>query len=169
MMAKGSGPFLEKKRLHELQEYQNGVQEGRVKVFDEGENLISLYSMKLGEKQGEQIDYFPSSKQTKLLLTWNAGVLQGAMKTWYENGQLESQREMSENCKQGLLSAWYRNGALMLVEEYDNDKLLKGEYYRIGERIPISQIEKGKGLATLFNPEGNFLRKIAYQEGKPIE
>jgi antitoxin component YwqK of YwqJK toxin-antitoxin module len=76
---------------------------------------------------------------------------------------------MSENQKHGLLTAWYRNGALMLVEEYECDKLLKGEYYRMGEKIPLSQIEKGKGIATLFNPEGNFSRKVYYQEGKPIE
>lgn len=166
---KGQRAIFSKKHLQELQEYQNGIQEGRVKVYDEQEHLIALYSIKKGVKQGEEINYFPNSKQPKLQLTWYEGVLQGAIKTWYDNGQLESQREMSGNCKQGLLTAWYRNGALMLVEEYDNDKLIKGEYYRIGERIPISHIERGKGIATLFNPEGNFSRKVLYQDGKPIE
>ena len=103
------------------------------------------------------------------MLTWHEGILQGPMKTWYENGQLESQRELCDNQKQGLLTAWYKKGDLMLVEEYEDDKLLKGEYYRLGEKVPASQVEKGKGIATLFNPEGNFSKKIPYQEGKPAE
>lgn len=158
-----------KKGLQELQEYQNGVQDGCVKVFGEEQNLLSTYSIKKGEKQGEEIDYFPSTLQPKLLLTWNEGVLQGPVKTWYENGQMESQREMSGNQKHGYLTAWYRNGALMLVEEYDTGKLIKGEYYRLGEKIATSQIEKGKGIATLFNAEGNFSKKVHYQDGKPVE
>lgn len=166
---KGFRALFGKKELQELQEYQKGVQAGSVKIFDEEHNLISVYAVKNGEKNGEEIDYFPSSSQPKLLLTWHEGILQGPMKTWYENGQLESQREMSGNLKQGLLSAWYRNGALMLVEEYDGDKLQKGEYFRMGEKIPVSQIERGKGIATLFNLEGNFSRKVYYQDGKPVE
>lgn len=166
---KGFRAVFGKKELQELQEYRGGIQEGSVKIFDEKQNLVSVYTVKNSEKSGEEISYFPGTKQPKLLLTWHEGMLQGPMKTWYANGQLESQREMSDNQKHGFLSAWYRNGSLMLVEEYDNDKLVKGEYYRMGEKIPISQIERGKGIATLFNPEGNFSRKVPYQDGKPIE
>ncbi len=166
---RGQRAVFGKRELFELQEYQNGVPEGRVKVFDEKQNLVAVYAVKTGEREGEEINYYSSSQQPKLLLTWHHGILQGPMKTWYENGQLESQREMSGNCKQGLLMAWYLNGSLMLVEEYDNDKLVKGEYYRQGERNALSQVERGKGVATLFHPEGHFLRKIHYEEGRPIE
>lgn len=165
----GERALFGREELHELHTYKNGVQEGEVKVFDSSGHLISLYSVKFGDKHGEEIDYFPSSRQPKLLLTWNEGLLQGPVKTWYENGQLESQREMSGNKKNGLLTAWYRNGSLMFVEEYENDKLLKGEYYRLGERASISQVLNGKGVATLFNPEGSFSRKIYYQEGYPLD
>ena len=158
-----------KEDLQELQEYRNGVQEGEVKVFEEGQNLIRIYSLKNGEKHGEETDYFPSSSQPSLLLNWERGVLQGSVKTWYENGNLESQREMSQNKKNGLLTAWYKNGALMLAEEYDNDRLIKGEYYRKGEKEPISKVEKGKGVTSLFNADGNFLRKITYRDGIPNE
>ncbi len=165
----GKRAIFGKKELQELQEYKKGVQEGQVRVFDETEHLVRLYNVKNSVKHGEEIDYFPNTTQPKLLLSWNDGVLQGSVKTWYENGTLESQREMSDNKKNGLLTAWYRNGALMLLEEYDNDKLQKGEYYRIGEKVAASKIEKGKGIATLFTPEGNFSRKVYYQEGKPAE
>lgn len=166
---KGNRAIFGKKELQELQEFKNGVQDGEVRVFDETERLIRVYHVKNGLKHGDEIDYFPNTTQPKLLLSWNHGVLQGCIKTWYENGSLESQREMSENKKNGLLTAWYRNGALMLAEEYENDQIQKGEYYRLGEKVPASKIEKGKGVATLFSPEGNFSRKVYYQEGKPID
>lgn len=165
----GQRAILGKSSLQELQTFHGGIQEGEVRVFDETEHLIRLYHVKNGMKHGEEIDYFPNTTQPKLLISWNAGMMQGSIKTWYENGNLESQREVSGNKKNGLLTAWYRNGALMLVEEYDNDKLLKGEYYRQGENIAVSKIEKGNGIATLFTPEGTFSRKVYYQEGKPIE
>jgi len=165
----GERAIFGKSGLQELQVYHHGIQEGKIRVFDEVHHLIRIYHKKNGVKEGEEIEYFPKTTQPKLLLSWNQGILNGCMKTWYKNGNLESQREMSENKKNGLLTAWYQNEALMLVEEYENDKLLKGEYYRLGENRPVSNVKKGEGIATLFNPEGTFSRKIAYQEGKPVE
>ncbi len=165
----GFRAIFDKEGVQELQEFKKGVQDGVVKVFDNSSRLARTYSIEREEKVGEEIDYFPGTKQNKLLLTWHKGVLQGPVKTWYKEGNLESQREMSQNKKNGLLTAWYRTGALMMVEEYDCDQLLKGEYYRMGEKIPISKIENGKGVATLFNSDGNFLKKIHYESGRPVE
>lgn len=95
--------------------------------------------------------------------------MQGIIKTWYENGALESQKEICQNKKSGTCFAWYRSGSLMLVEEYENDRLTRGEYYRLGEKLPISKIDKGRGLATLFDSEGHLLQKVQYLEGKPEE
>ncbi len=158
-----------KTELLELQEFKNGKQDGIVKVYENGTTLIATYTMKDGEKQGEELNYFPGTEHPKLLLNWHGGILQGAVKTWHENGQLESHREMSENQKNGLLTAWYRNGSLMLVEEYEKDKLQKGEYFRMGERHAASKVEKGSGVATLFNSEGNFSRKVYYHDGTPVQ
>lgn len=158
-----------KYNVQELHQFKQGVQEGVVKIFDDNSQLVRTYEIHQGEKHGIETDYFPGSSQPKLLLTWNQGLLEGCVKTWYESGNLESQKEMSQNLKNGLLTAWYRSGALMLVEEYDCDSLLKGEYYRLGEKIPVSKIAKGQGVATLFNPEGNFSKKVHYQNGRPLE
>jgi antitoxin component YwqK of YwqJK toxin-antitoxin module len=89
------------------------------------------------------------------------------MKTWYSNGVMESQREINVNKKQGLSFAWYKNGDLMLMEEYENDMLIKGSYFKKGDKAPISRIESGKGLATLYTSDGIFLRKVSYEKGKP--
>lgn len=160
-----------KKILQALQEYRGGNQEGIVRLFDENHILLREYSVKNNEKDGVEIDYYPSRTQPlpRLLMSWKLGVLQGPVKTWYENGNLESQREMSQNKRNGLSTAWYQNGALMLVEEYDTDRLVKGEYFRLGEILPTSKIEKGSGIATLFTADGILSRKISYQEGKPLD
>lgn len=166
---RGERALFGKEALHELHTYKNGEQEGEVRIFDDQGQLIRLYTCKSGLKQGAEIDYFPGTSQRKLQLTWDKGILQGTMKTWYPDGTLESQREMSQNKKNGLLTAWYKNGALMLVEEYESDKLVKGEYFRPGDKAPTSKIENGEGIATLFTPEGIFSQKVTYAHGKPAE
>lgn len=163
----GKRAVFGKTLLEKMEEYRNGVQEGVVQIFDSMGLMVSQYSTLEGEKHGEEVDYMNGNP--KLLLTWDLGVLQGIMKSWYENGQLESQREMSQNKKNGLLTAWYRNGALMMVEEYDQDLLIKGEYYRMGEKESISKVEKGNGLATLFSADGTFSHKVLYENGIPLE
>lgn len=154
--------------LAQLQEFQDGQQAGLVECFDNGGRVVNTYHLKEGAKQGEEVIYHPQTTLPKLLLTWKKGLLHGPVKSWYEEGTLESQREMSENQKNGLLTSWYQNGTLMLVEEYEKDKLIKGEYYRIGESFPSSKIEHGNGIATLFSGEGTFMKKVHYQDGKPV-
>ena len=157
-----------KNRLIELREYQKGVEEGIVKIFSQNEEVIHTYHLKNGEKEGEETYYYKDQPDaSKLSLMWREGLVQGLVKTWYRNGTLESTKEMSQNKKCGVTTAWYQNGALMLIEEYDNDALVKGEYFRLLEKEPISQVSKGKGVATLYDQRGDFLKKIIYQDGKP--
>ena len=75
---------------------------------------------------------------------------------------------MSNNKRNGHSSAWFRDGSLMLIEEYHQDRLLKGEYYSKGEKHPITTIDEGKGTATLFDAEGAFVRWVDYLNGKPV-
>ena len=158
--------------ISELQEYRKGIQEGIVQVFDQNKNLIRKYYVKNNCKHGEDIEYddHPSRRErSKLLITWYEGKIQGIVKTWYDNGVQESKREMSNNAKNGISTAWYRDGSLMLLEEYEHNKLLKGEYYSRAEKQPISIVREGKGVATLFDSEGNFLKKINYDKGIPAD
>ena len=165
----GNRALFGERELLELQQYVGGVAEGKVSILNAEGLVVCEYFQHLGEKEGEEVHYFVATKAPKLLLNWYEGKLLGPMKTWYENGQLESQRELSLNQKQGLMTAWYQDGSLMLVEEYEQDKLVKGQYYRPGEKTPISQVDKGNGIVTLFSPEGHFSKKITYEEGFPIQ
>lgn len=156
-------------------EFKDGKREGKVYLYYAGENLQSEYSVKNGVKHGEEWVYYenqnstPTDKKPKIYFSWYEGKLQGRVKTWYPNGVLESEREMYNSKKNGPSSAWYKNGSVMLIEEYENDLLVKGFYMKKGEKAPASTVENGEGVATLYDPEGYFLKKVNYHKGNPIE
>ncbi len=157
--------------LISLLEYQNGKIDGEVQVFNNNGCLTNLYYFKDGMKSGEEWEYYPTTdgaRHPKLFLEWDQDSIQGVAKTWYETGIIESQREMHNNKKHGLSFAWFKEGDLMLMEEYEDDILLKGSYYKKWEKTPISKVENGKGIATLFDKEGRLVRKIAYEKGLPL-
>ncbi len=146
------------------------MQEGVVKIMGTDNSFVRKYHTKNNLKHGEEVEYYeiPNLRhQPKLSVSWYNGKVQGVAKTWYDNGVQESKREMSNNKKNGISSAWYKNGQIMLLEEYDHDKLIRGEYFRRGENYPISRVKDSKGLVTLFDEEGNFIRKINYLDGVP--
>jgi antitoxin component YwqK of YwqJK toxin-antitoxin module len=166
----GKQAVFENGKLSSLIEYQNGEREGEVMNFNEHECLVSVYHEKEGKKYGEEWEYYPSkdgAPKPKLLVHWDDDVIQGVAKTWYENGVLESQREISGNKKHGLCFAWFKEGDLMLMEEYENDSLVKGSYFKKWDKKPTSKVENGKGIATIHDSEGRFLRKIVYEKGVP--
>ncbi|MFI0435366.1 MAG: toxin-antitoxin system YwqK family antitoxin [Parachlamydiaceae bacterium] len=171
----GSGfrAIFGKEHIQELQEFADGSLEGEVKVFNQEGCIKRIYHVRNGIKHGEEIEYydrfFASSApaQPKLSFYWYDGKVQGMVKTWYANGVLESQKEMANNVKNGVLSAWYRDGNLMMIEEYNNDKLVRGDYFKKGERIAVSQVSEGKGTVSIFDADGHFVQKILYVNGKP--
>jgi antitoxin component YwqK of YwqJK toxin-antitoxin module len=157
----------------EFQEYHNGKLEGEVLVLDRYGRVANLYHAKNGAKHGEEIiNYdaprFQQKLNPKISINWFDGKIQGIVKTWYDNGAIESQREMSNNKRNGHSTAWYRDGTLMLIEEYQQDLLTKGEYYSKLDKFPVTTVEEGKGTATIFDSEGALVQKIEYKHGKPL-
>ncbi len=167
----GKQALFQEDFLASLLEYQNGKIEGEVQVFNKHQCLTNVYYLKDEMKIGEEWEYYPTTDGThhpKLFLEWDQDTIQGVAKTWYETGVLESQREMHNNKKHGLCFAWFKEGDLMLMEEYEDDVLVKGSYYKKWEKSPISKVENGKGIATLFDKEGRLIRKIVYEKGLPL-
>jgi antitoxin component YwqK of YwqJK toxin-antitoxin module len=174
----GRKAHFEEGYLARLEGYREGVPQGRVDCFDKKGHLVSHHRMRNGLKHGEEVVYFipgplvdpvNQAAQPKLSMQWVDGVLQGTVRTWYSNGTLESCRELAQNKRNGIASGWFRDGSLMLMEEYENGKLVKGDYYRRGETNPVSRIDQGKGIATLFDGDGHLLRRINYRSGIPVE
>jgi antitoxin component YwqK of YwqJK toxin-antitoxin module len=170
-----------KDSINELQEYKSGILDGMVKVFTARGYLKHSYHIKNSIKHGEEIEYYEqasligikscenTSPHPKISFNWSEGQISGPVKTWYLNGQQESRREMANNKKIGLATVWYKDGNLMMIEEYDQNKLIRGDYFRREEKIPVTQVIAGSGTATIFDAEGRFLRKTNYTNGKPDE
>jgi antitoxin component YwqK of YwqJK toxin-antitoxin module len=158
-----------------LVQIQHGIAQGAVKQLSAKGDLLSSYTVKNGQKNGIETMYFPPSEaegespMPKLSVNWHENSIHGTVKTWYNNGQLQSQRDYCYNKKMGPTIAWYRDGSLMLVEEYDQDKLVKGQYYKKNALDSISSVIHGHGIATLYDENGVFLRKAIYAKGEVVE
>lgn len=159
-----------------LIEIQRGMQEGFVKTLNSQGFITRSYQVKNGKKQGEELEYFlPSELETqdlhvpKLSIQWEQDTIHGMVKTWYPNGQLQSQKEYCHNQRQGSACAWYQNGSLMFIEEYENQSLWQGSYYKKNQHQAISNITNGNGTAYLYDKDGIFLKKITYVKGKPVD
>jgi antitoxin component YwqK of YwqJK toxin-antitoxin module len=174
----GQKAIFENENLQKLIEYKNGRPEGKTQIFSLNGHLINEYYQKNNVKDGLEIEYFNENEVTnfnrnnhppKLEIVWNNGSIHGQVKTWYKNNKMESQKEFSHNKKNGMHFAWYENSSVMFIEEYENDILIKGSYYKIDEKNPTSTIINGNGITTLFDSKGRFIKKINYKDGHPIQ
>lgn len=168
----GFRAIFNRESIYELQEYHMGVLEGKVEIFDEKGILVGVYHMRNQLKHGEEVEYYPPLYSTQTLspmlsMQWYEGKVQGICKTWYRNGKLESQRELSNNKKNGLCLAYYADGNIMLIEEYEHGKLIKGKYFKKGDKKPVSEVVNGSGLVTMHDADGNYLNKFSYYKGSP--
>lgn len=160
-----------------LIEFRIGKPDGIVRKFTPSGELHRSFHLKNGQKQGEEVEFYLASEMEgvkdkplpKLSLSWNENTIHGCVKTWYNNGQLQSQRDYSHNQRSGSSLAWYRDGTLMMIEEYEEERLINGQYYRINKRDPISTVSNGNGLVTIYDEAGTFLKKIPYAKGKPVD
>ncbi|MBQ8498857.1 toxin-antitoxin system YwqK family antitoxin [Chlamydia sp.] len=166
---KGKQAVYGKYAVIETRQILRGVTHGEVVVFDEtGTEVRQTYSLINDHKEGEEVFFYPLGGGKKMSLTWSKGILQGSVKTWYPNGTLESSKELVQNKKQGLLMLYYPEGQIMATEEYAEDLLIKGEYFRPDDRYPYAKVEKGCGTAAFFSPTGGLLKKVFYEDGKPV-
>jgi antitoxin component YwqK of YwqJK toxin-antitoxin module len=165
---KGTRAVFEEDLLSVLEEVQEGVQQGKVQVFDKKGFLSNQFFLNKHIKHGPEELYYPRSNQKQLSIDWYEGKVQGCVRTWYPNGQIESEREYAHNKKNGLCTAWYEDGSLMLVEEFESDLLQRGKYFKKGLLEPVSQVEEGKGVVSLFDSCGTLTSKIEYENGKPL-
>ena len=156
-----------KESISELQEFNDGLLDGKIQVFDLQSNIIKIYHVKNEMKHGEEIEFYPSSDKPKISIYWVDGKIHGQVKTWYQDGVPETQREMTNNSKNGLFTAWYHDGSVMFLESYEHDKLAKGKYFKKQENFPVSEVTEGNGTATLHDANGNFVKKIKYRNSKP--
>ena len=163
----GLRSLFDNDRLYAQQEITQGQPKGWTSLFSEHGDLERKFQSDNGKKTGLDFRYYPRSHAPKLCIEWKDGMLHGTVKSWFPNGKQESQREFCQNLRHGSAMAWYSDGSPQLVEEYEHDKLIRGQYYKKGESSPLSFVEKGHGFVTLFDDEGVVTERIQYADGKP--
>ena len=175
----GSGfqTFFHESGTFQQIEIRKGIQEGAIKQLSKEGQIVLVYQIKQGKKVGEEIEYYQhfetdgqfSVPIPKISIQWHDDAIHGSVKTWYPNGSMESQKEFARNKKNGTSCGWYQDGNLMLIEEYEDDVLTDGRYFKKNNKAPISTIVQGNGVASLYDKQGIFLRKVIYRKGKPID
>lgn len=152
-------------------EYRKGVVEGDVIFKNLDGRLVKKYQLKAGKKQGIEEHYFDylveNKPQQKMRISWKDDMIHGEVTTYYPNGNVESVRQFCQNKKSGPSIAYYPDGSFMLVEEYEEDRLLEGKYFRKGQKEIVSNVRNGYGTSTIFDDAGVMIRKVVYQKGKP--
>jgi antitoxin component YwqK of YwqJK toxin-antitoxin module len=170
----GKKAFFKDGFVGKMAEHKKGVIAGKVEIFDPSKNLLSTYQIHNGKKQGEEILYYLKEETggnellPKLCLYWENDLLSGQIKSFYPSGQIESQKQMSSNKKNGTFCAWYQDGKMMFIEEYEDDLLQSGSYYKKNQPDAISSVIGGRGIATLFDKDGSFVKRINYEKGEVV-
>lgn len=164
----GRGWAVERgQRGYRLVEIQDGLPRGAVRSMTDLGQLDREWEQIGEEKHGVERVYDPKTAQIKLEMNWVEGALSGPCKSFYSNGSPESCWDMLDNQRHGKMVAWYRNGSVMLIEDYDRGKLVKGEYFGLGQSLPVSRVSRGNGIATLHQGDGRLIRAISIQDGEP--
>lgn len=165
----GQKALFKRGKLRSTINHQNGLPEGEVKIFRPDGSLESIHTLVDGKKHGEEWLYFDTPDKPKMLINWYGDEIHGTVKTWYLDGSVQNEREMSHNKRHGHSFAWYADGSLMLIENYDQGKLIKGSYLKRGVKEAISTVTDGNGTATLHDASGIHLQSIIYKQGHPVE
>ncbi|MFZ4099607.1 MAG: toxin-antitoxin system YwqK family antitoxin [Chlamydiia bacterium] len=154
-------------RMIRRYQVQTGRVEGFVEEFNASNVCIRTWNEAQGMKQGVERVFEPKNGNLKLELCWKDDVLQGPCRTYYVDGKLESQKELSDNQVHGRCLAWYPSGQVMLLEEYQQGILERGEYYELGSLVPVSQVVQGHGTVTLYDGSGRKAKTIPIVNGIP--
>lgn len=167
VQGEGVCTFFEKGALYRTEEIAGGIVEGKISFYRPNGGLDHTFVQKNGMKEGEEWFYHANSKP-KLKVIWENDQIHGVVQSWYDDGVIESERMYASNKKEGAAFAWYKEGSRMLIEEYENDILIFGRYFKKGDSEPVSRVKEGEGTATLFDAKGNFLNKVTYKKGLPV-
>lgn len=164
----GVRPLFSGNSIWRTQQVHAGIMTGEVCEVDHMGRLSRQWHEQGGVKQGEDTIFEPSTGYPKLIMSWADDRLSGPVKTFYPSGAQQSHRNLSENKLQGQAIAWYPNGQIMMIEQYEQDKLLRGEYYSLGCQYPVSTVIDGVGTVSLFAADGTPERSFKVVDGEPI-
>ena len=102
--------------------------------------------------------------------TFVDGVEHGPAKGWFESGELEFEAFKENGLVQGLVKNYYENGNLRIETNYI-DQVKDGEeklYYDTGQLAELNNYQNNQlnGLVELYSEEGDLTDKVKYINGE---
>jgi len=101
--------------------------------------------------------------KVEMILTIKDGKLDGLKRTWYENGQLGSERNYKDGKPNDLIRIWYENGQLEAESNYKDSKEdgLTRYWHENGQLIYEGNYKNGVLISEkCFNEDGNEIECI---------
>ena len=96
----------------------------------------------------------------------------GLVKSYYDNGELKSEINFSDNVREGDAKFYYENGNIKEERNYNNGKIegLVKKYNKDGKLEEVFNIENGRrqGPTSLYDSAGIYLSDVNFENGVKI-
>ena len=124
-----------------------------------------------GKKEGVQKSWYESG-QLESEKNYKDGKAEGIQKWWNEDGQLEDERNYKDGEKHGVQKSWYRSGQLFFelnCKDGEKDGVQKS-WYDDGQLYSELNYKDGKaeGIQKWWNEDGQLEDERNYKDGKLI-
>ena len=178
--------------------FQNGIPQGTVKTYDKQGRLISLEEYKNGLKDGKAKRFnFTHDIPTEEEMYYKGGILNGTRKVFnssgemlmseeYKNGKRDGKVEMfnaegvmevkafyKNGKKHGKRIFYYENGAVMHEENF-SEGMLEGErktFSKTGKLLALENYKNNllNGKKILYDDKGEISKAETYENGKLLK
>jgi antitoxin component YwqK of YwqJK toxin-antitoxin module len=163
-------------KIKETNENNNKIKEiyidgdlRKKETFNKDKIKILECGYKNGEREGKQYDWYENG-QLEFEKNYKNGEFEGKQYGWYKNGQLQYQSNYKNEEKEGKQYSWDKNGKLHLEENYKNGEKEGKQYswYENGklefERNYKNGQKEGKQYDWYKN--GKLCSKYIYKNGR---
>ena len=120
------------------QEYKEGMLDGKSVIYTDKGFIQEEAEYKAGKRHGITTWYLYGEKMQGpkyVMYTYQDGKFEGVQETYYENGNIKTQKMFSNNVQNGPAIEYYEDGSIKSEANYKNGEL-KGRVkeYKKGER-----------------------------------
>ncbi|NGX48424.1 MAG: hypothetical protein K940chlam5_00009 [Candidatus Anoxychlamydiales bacterium] len=133
-------------------------------VYNEKGTLISKFYYEKGALQNDAIYYF-SNGQIKKIIPYVDNEITGEVQEHTKSGEILLKTTYKNGIKHGSNIGFFSKENIAFIEEYENNLLLNGQYFK-KSRVKIASIKNGDGEKAIF--KNQCIKKlIEYKNGKP--
>ncbi len=145
-------------------EWQERQQDGQVITkLENGVSVTNSYSN--GILHGNTSYTFPNTTVVETLQVYDQGTL--IKQVSHDRSGIPLKEELFEFDNRKIITLWDEKGAPISIEEYENDLLVKGQYF-LPDNDLESSVEAGNGMRVVRNREGLLISKDKMENGQLV-